>query len=137
MRRIVAFFLCLLALMGSLTVVLAQRTGDLKPTVYAIRDARVIPEAGKVLPRATIVIRDGIIEAVGPDVKVPTDATVLEGKGMVVYPGSDRRDEQLGLRPRASPQFGRRPGAGRPGQRRARRDQARQPQGHHPRVPGA
>jgi imidazolonepropionase-like amidohydrolase len=87
MRRIVAFLVCLSLLAGSLTVVLAQRTGDLKPTVHAIRDARVVTEAGKVLPKATVVIRDGQIETVGPDVKVPADALVLEGKGMVVYPG--------------------------------------------------
>jgi imidazolonepropionase-like amidohydrolase len=66
---------------------LAQRTGVLQPTVFAIRDARVVPEAGKVLPKATVVIRDGLIEAVGPDVKVPADALVVEGKGLTVYPG--------------------------------------------------
>src|SRR5205807_6553289 len=29
----------------------------------------------------------GLIEAAGPDIKVPADAVVLDGKGLTVYPG--------------------------------------------------
>jgi imidazolonepropionase-like amidohydrolase len=65
----------------------AQRPGGIKPTVFAIRDARVIPEPGKVLPKATVVIRDGLIEAVGPDLKVPADALVTDGQKLTVYAG--------------------------------------------------
>src|SRR5262249_39909860 len=65
----------------------AQRPGGLKPTVFAIRDARVVTEPGKVLPQATVVVRDSLIEAVGPDVKAPADALVIEGKGLTVYAG--------------------------------------------------
>ncbi len=65
----------------------AQRSGTLKPTVFAIRDARVVPEPGKLLEKATVVIRDGLIEAVGPDVKVPPDALVMDGKELTVYAG--------------------------------------------------
>jgi imidazolonepropionase-like amidohydrolase len=60
---------------------------DLRPRVFAIRDARVVTEPGKVLPKATIVVRDGLIEAVGPDVAAPADALVIDGKGLTVYPG--------------------------------------------------
>jgi imidazolonepropionase-like amidohydrolase len=59
----------------------------LRPTVFAVRDARVVPEAGTVLPKATVVVRDGLIEAVGPDVKPPADALVIDGSGLTVYPG--------------------------------------------------
>src|SRR5579862_5165343 len=65
----------------------AQRTDSLRPTVFAIRDAKVVTEPGKVLERATVVIRDGLIEAVGPDAKIPADALVMDGKGLTVYPG--------------------------------------------------
>jgi imidazolonepropionase-like amidohydrolase len=65
----------------------AQRSGTLKPAVFAVRDARVVVEPGKVLPKATVVIRDGIIEAVGADVKPPADALVTDGTGLTVYPG--------------------------------------------------
>ena len=41
---------------------LIQRPEVLPPRVFAIHDAKVVTEAGKVLPKATIVIRDGLIE---------------------------------------------------------------------------
>src|SRR5262245_5548864 len=66
---------------------LAQKPGVLRPTVFAIRDARVVTEPGKVLPKATVVIRDGLIEAVGPEVKAPADALVIDGNGLTVYAG--------------------------------------------------
>jgi len=66
----------------------AQSPGEqLKPSVFAITDARVIPEPGKVIAKATVVIRDGQIQAVGADVKPPADALLIEGKGLTVYPG--------------------------------------------------
>jgi imidazolonepropionase-like amidohydrolase len=73
-------------LLGS-SLVPAQRPGALRTTVFAVRDPRVVTEPGKILPRATVVIRDGVIEDVGPDVKAPADALVIEGKGLTVYPG--------------------------------------------------
>ncbi len=65
----------------------AQNAADLKPTAYAIRDARVVVEPGTIMEKATIVVRDGLIVAVGPDVAIPPDALVTEGKGLTVYPG--------------------------------------------------
>ena len=56
-------------------------------TPIAIHNARVVTVAGPVLPRATVVVRNGLIEAVGSDVTVPADAWVIEGEGMTVYPG--------------------------------------------------
>src|SRR5207249_4038968 len=42
---------------------------------------------GQILPQATVVIRDGLIDAVGADVKAPADALIIEGQGLTVYPG--------------------------------------------------
>lgn len=64
----------------------AQRPG-LKPTVFAIRDAKVVTEPGKELAKATIVIRDGVIQSVGADAKTPPDALVIDGSGLTIYPG--------------------------------------------------
>src|SRR5216683_1108026 len=75
------------SLLAGTPSVWAQRTPVLQPTVFAIRDARVVPEPGKLLAKATVVIRDGLIEEVGPDAKVPVDALVMDGKGLTVYPG--------------------------------------------------
>ena len=48
--------------------------------------------AGQVIEPGTIVVRRGMIEAVGPakDVTVPYDAETIDGKGLVVYPGIHR-----------------------------------------------
>ena len=45
--------------------------------------------SGKVFDPGTIVVRRGVIEAVGltKDVTVPYDAETIDGKGLVVYPG--------------------------------------------------
>lgn len=77
-----------LGLLSTLTyLTIAGPTDSLKPAVFAIKDARVVTEPGKVLPKATVVIRDGVIEAVGADVKAPADALVMDGTGLTVYPG--------------------------------------------------
>src|SRR6266851_787016 len=83
-RSIISTFILALTIFPSR----AQQSGEqLKPKVFAIRDARVIPEPGKTLAKATVVIRDGLIEAVGSEVKPPPDALVIDGKGLTVYPG--------------------------------------------------
>ena len=59
------------------------------PLAYAIKDAKIIAAPGTVHDPGTIVVRRGLIEAVGPakDVVVPFDAEVIDGKGLTVYPG--------------------------------------------------
>lgn len=57
------------------------------PRAYAISGARLMTVAGAPVPSGTIVIRNGLIEAVGADVKAPADAVVIDGAGMTVYPG--------------------------------------------------
>ena len=54
---------------------------------HAIVGARVVTVSGPVYDSATIVMRDGLITAVGPDVKAPAGARVIDGKGLVVTPG--------------------------------------------------
>ena len=57
------------------------------PGTIAIHNARVIPVSGPAIPRANVILRNGLIEAVGADVPVPADAWVIEGDGLTVYPG--------------------------------------------------
>jgi len=59
------------------------------PAAYAITGAKIVTAPGKAIDPGTIVIRRGIIEAVGPvkNVTVPYDAETIDGKGLVVYPG--------------------------------------------------
>lgn len=57
------------------------------PTAIALRDARVVTVGGPILERGTVLLRDGIIEAVGESIAVPPDAWVIEARGLTVYPG--------------------------------------------------
>jgi imidazolonepropionase-like amidohydrolase len=55
--------------------------------VFAIQGARIVPVSGPPIDSGTIVLRDGIIAAVGSSVAVPPGAHVIAGKGLTVYPG--------------------------------------------------
>ena len=57
------------------------------PSVIAIRNAKVVTVSGPVIAKGTVVIRNGLIEAVGEGVTVPPEAMVVDGEGMTVYPG--------------------------------------------------
>lgn len=63
----------------------------------AIVDARVMTMAGEgTLERATILINDGRVTAIGADVRVPAAARVVDGRGGVVTPGFVQADSTLG-----------------------------------------
>jgi len=64
---------------------------------YAIRNARIVTVSGPVIEKGTIVIRDGLIEAVGPEARIPADAKIFEGSGLTVYPGFIDSLTNLGL----------------------------------------
>src|SRR3712207_2202847 len=57
------------------------------PGVYAIRGGTVHPVSGPAIPNGTVVIRGGLIDAVGANVTVPADATTIDVAGAHVYPG--------------------------------------------------
>jgi len=67
------------------------------PKVHALINARIVPEPGKEIKKGTIVVRDGVIEAVGSRVGVPDDARVWDLEGMTVYPGLIEPYAQIGL----------------------------------------
>jgi imidazolonepropionase-like amidohydrolase len=58
-----------------------------EPPAMAIRNARIVTVSGPVIAKGTVVIRKGLIEAVGDSVTVPADAWIVEGDGLTVYPG--------------------------------------------------
>ena len=57
------------------------------PTTYAITNAKLVPVSGPAIPKGTIVIRDGLIAAIGANVAAPADARIIDGTGLTVYPG--------------------------------------------------
>lgn len=79
------------ALLAALTATAAEVRQPL-PDAHALVDVRVVTAPGQVLDGATVVIRNGVIEAVG-DVDVPADAMTIEFERgedqppITVYPG--------------------------------------------------
>ena len=57
------------------------------PPFYAIENARVEVGDGTVIERATVVIENGTITAVGSDAAIPAHARVIDGEGLTVFPG--------------------------------------------------
>ncbi|HVG25119.1 MAG TPA: amidohydrolase family protein [Thermoanaerobaculia bacterium] len=79
------------------------------PGVYALTGATVHPVSGPDVSNGVVVIRNGLIEAAGANATVPADATVIDLKGMHVYPGLIDAQTSLGF---ASPAPRRGPGGG-------------------------
>lgn len=61
--------------------------GASQSLTYAIRGAKIVTVSGEAIPNGTVLIRDGVIQAVGASVTVPADAVVTDGTGLTVYPG--------------------------------------------------
>lgn len=84
----------------------ALRSGDAQrrtgTDTYAITNARIVTVSGPVIDRGTVVFRDGLIVAVGPNVTAPADARVIDGTGLTVYPGIIDANTTLAI-PRPSP----------------------------------
>src|SRR5688500_4338798 len=54
---------------------------------YAITNARIVTVSGPTIEKGTVVVREGLIAAVGVDARAPSDAQVFDGTGLTVYPG--------------------------------------------------
>jgi imidazolonepropionase-like amidohydrolase len=64
-------------------------TGGAAPAglTYAIKGAKIVTVSGAVIENGSVVMRDGVIQAVGASVTIPADAIVTDGAGLTVYPG--------------------------------------------------
>ena len=57
------------------------------PGVYAITGGTVHTVSSGDIPNGVVIVRDGLIEAVGANIAVPSDASVIDATGQHVYPG--------------------------------------------------
>ncbi len=82
--------------------------------VHALTGARVVDAPGHVIDGGTVLIRDGRIEAVGPELEVPADARVWDLTGKTIYAGFLDPFTSVGLpEHKADDDRGRRRGSGR------------------------
>lgn len=54
---------------------------------YALTNATIIQAPGRKIEKGTVVMKDGLITAVGPNVPVPADAITIKGDSLFVYAG--------------------------------------------------
>jgi hypothetical protein len=54
--------------------------------VWAIKDSRIVTLKGPIIEKGVVVIRDGLIEAVGSNIEIPADAEVIDGSKFTIYP---------------------------------------------------
>lgn len=76
------------------------------PTVNAFTNAKIIVSPGKVIAKGTLVIRNGVIEAIGDAVAVPADARVWDLSGMTIYPGLIDSYSDIGMPKKPQPAAG-------------------------------
>jgi len=79
---------------------------DNTPKVHALVNARIVVAPGQVIEKGAVVVRNGVIEAVGVAAAAPADARVWDLSGLTIYPGLIESYSNLGLpkeerRPRA------------------------------------
>ena len=81
-------------------------SGQASAQAYAITNARIVTVSGQTIDNGTIVIRNGLIESVGPARQAPADAEVINGSGLTVYPGFIDALTNLGMPATQRPQAG-------------------------------
>ena len=89
-RRHIAPWTLLLGIAFSLLPVAAARLGGQaqpRPGVVALRGATILTVTRGTIANGTIVLRDGKIAAVGPNVTVPAGAEVIDVTGKFISPG--------------------------------------------------
>lgn len=52
-----------------------------------IKNGTIVPVVGKPIPNGSLLIQKGKIVKIGTDIKAPSDAKIIDVKGMYVYPG--------------------------------------------------
>ncbi|MFP5245893.1 MAG: amidohydrolase family protein [Thermoanaerobaculia bacterium] len=82
------------------SAVFAQSTIPNNPGVkgtVVIRNATIVPVTSAPIANGTIVFANGVITAIGANVTIPANATVIDGTGLSVYPGMIDSGSNVGL----------------------------------------
>lgn len=85
--RPLAVTLFAISFVSILFVALAGAQRNVALDTYAITNARIVTVSGPAIDRGTVIIRNGLIGAVGANVAAPPDARIIDGAGLTVYPG--------------------------------------------------
>ncbi len=90
MKRYTYTLIVLCMVSSSLIFAQTNRTIGLRentPQVFALTNADIYSSPSKLISNATMVIRNGVIEAIGKRVNIPADATIIDMEDKTIYPG--------------------------------------------------
>lgn len=96
----------LVCLSISILLITAILPARVSPT-YAIINCKIIPVTSPPIENGVIIVRDGIIESLGPQEKIviPEDAEIIKADGLFAYPGLiDAHTKLFFEAPKAEPQ---------------------------------
>ena len=99
------------AAVATLLAASAASGGSDRPRIYALTGATVVPSPGKTIEGCTVVLRDGLIEAVGRRAAIPPDAVEIDAAERWIYPGLIDATSRLELAASESKSEGARSGA--------------------------
>lgn len=80
-----------------LTAICSFFAASANAQTYAITNAKVVTVSGATIDKGTVIIRNGLIDAVGANLQAPADAQVFDATGMTVYPGFIDSLSNLGM----------------------------------------
>src|SRR5687768_2946129 len=95
MKKIILRFS--VAIFALIFISLSVNAQQYRTDVFAITNARIVTVSGAAIEKGTVVIRDGLIEAVGANVRIPADAKTIDGAGLTIYPGFFDASSNLGI----------------------------------------
>ena len=52
-----------------------------------IQNGTIVPVVGRIIQNGSLLIQKGKIVQIGTNIKAPSDAKIIDAKGMYVYPG--------------------------------------------------
>ena len=88
-------FLCASTAFGQNDGSEQNQTG--RPGTFAITNARIYTVSGPVIENGTVIIQNGKITSVGPNVQIPGGAERIDGRGLQVFPGMIDASTNMGL----------------------------------------
>lgn len=90
MKKLFSVFLCLLLVQqwvwAQEDIYPANDVRDNRPGIYLFTNATIFKDYQTRLENASLLIRDGFVEAVGPDITPPPGARIIDLKGKYIYP---------------------------------------------------
>jgi len=78
---------CLIIAVSASGVAQSNRVSGFEQSTFAVVGGRVVVAPGQIIEGGTLVLRNGLVIAVGKDVSIPADAEIIDAKGLVVHAG--------------------------------------------------